>query len=76
MKLKLVLAFIAGGIVAASILTTVATGPHPTVASADSKTSPTKALSEFDVYYPGTEDLAPDEMRVVALGTGMSTIRP
>ncbi|MCG8686341.1 MAG: MBL fold metallo-hydrolase [Desulfobacterales bacterium] len=38
--------------------------------------SPIKALSERDVYYPGTEDLAPDEMRVVALGTGQPTIRP
>ena len=25
--------------------------------------SPVKALAEQDVYYPGTEDLAPDEMR-------------
>ncbi len=38
--------------------------------------SPVKALSERDVYYPGTEDLAPDEMRVVALGTGQPTVRP
>ena len=38
--------------------------------------SPIKALRDRDVYYPGTEDLAPDEMRVVALGTGMPTIRP
>jgi len=32
--------------------------------------------SELDVYYPGTEELAPDEMRVVALGTGMPSPRP
>ena len=38
--------------------------------------SPVKALSERDVYYPGTEDLAPDEMRVIALGTGMPNARP
>ena len=38
--------------------------------------SPVRALTERDVYYPGTEDLGPDEMRVVALGTGMPTIRP
>ncbi len=31
---------------------------------------------EVDVYYPGTEALAPDEMRVVALGTGMPSPRP
>jgi ribonuclease Z len=28
------------------------------------------------VYYPGTEDLKPDEMRIVALGTGMPSSRP
>ena len=38
--------------------------------------SPVKALSDRDVYYPGTENLAPNEMRVVALGTGMPNARP
>ncbi len=38
--------------------------------------SPTKALPERDVYYAGSEDIAPDEMRVVALGTGMPSPRP
>ncbi len=38
--------------------------------------SPTKALSDRDVYYPGSEDLARDEMRIVALGTGMPSVRP
>jgi hypothetical protein len=33
--------------------------------------SPTKPNPTFDVYYPGTEALAPDEMRVIACGTGM-----
>ena len=42
-------------------------------ASADSP-SPVKA-SPRDVYYPNTEDLAPEEMRVVACGTGMPTTR-
>lgn len=37
---------------------------------------PTKALAERDVFYPGTEDLAPDEMRVTACGTGMPNARP
>ena len=39
---------------------------------------PTKATpsSKRDAYFPGTEDLAPDEMRIVALGTGMPTARP
>jgi len=38
--------------------------------------SPTKALAERDIYYPGTEDLKPDEMRITALGTGMPSARP
>jgi ribonuclease Z len=38
--------------------------------------SPVAPLSELDVYYPGTEGLKPDEMRVVALGTGMPSARP
>lgn len=29
-----------------------------------------------DVYYPGTEKLAPDEMRVISCGSGMPNIRP
>ena len=38
--------------------------------------SPVRALARREVYYPGTEDLAPDEMRVIALGTGMPNARP
>jgi ribonuclease Z len=40
--------------------------------------SPTRGVpeSERDVYYPGSEDLEPDEMRIVALGTGMPSVRP
>jgi ribonuclease Z len=33
--------------------------------------SPVRAFDERDVYYPGSEDLAPDEMRVIACGSGM-----
>ena len=33
--------------------------------------SPTDRQPMHTVYYPGTEPLAPDEMRVVACGTGM-----
>ena len=36
--------------------------------------SPVKAR-ERDVYVPNSEDLAPDEMRVIACGTGMPTTR-
>jgi ribonuclease Z len=35
-----------------------------------------KAIAHREMYYPGTEDLAPDEMRVIACGTGMPNARP
>ncbi len=38
--------------------------------------SRTGALEERQVYYPGTEALEPDEMRVIACGTGMPNARP
>ena len=38
--------------------------------------SPTGTVPDRDVYYPGTEALAPDEMRIVALGTGQPSPRP
>ena len=45
--------------------------------SADAQdASPTAALADRDVYYPGSEDIKPDEMRIVALGTGMPSARP
>ena len=48
-----------------------------TTAQADpSNASPVKALAEREVYYPGTENLSPDEMRVTACGTGMPNARP
>jgi len=37
--------------------------------------SPVKARSDLEVYFPNTEDLRPDEMRVIACGTGMPTTR-
>ncbi len=44
--------------------------------AASAQMSPTRALSERDAYFPGTEDLASDEMRVIACGTGMPNARP
>ncbi len=35
------------------------------------KWSPTKAYPTQEAYYPGTEPLKPDEMRVIACGSGM-----
>ena len=67
MRLKIGLTFLAG----------LATGVALLVLTA-ATWSRTQGVpqSEQDVYYPGTEELAPDEMRVVALGTGMPTARP
>ena len=45
-------------------------------AGVDPMAGATKAIPDREVYYPGTEDLAPDEMRVVACGTGMPNARP
>ena len=48
----------------------------PVVHSETVDISPVKALSDRDTYFPGTENLAPDEIRVVALGTGQPSVRP
>ena len=37
--------------------------------------SPVKPANDREVYYPNTEALASDEMRVIACGTGMPTTR-
>jgi ribonuclease Z len=67
MNLRNGLTFLAGFAACAALLVLVA-----------ATWSPTKGVpkSEMDVYYPGTEDLEPDEMRIVALGTGMPSVRP
>ena len=48
-------------------------GPSAVIASeaGSSEWSPTKPYPIQNVYYPGTEELKPDEMRVIALGSGM-----
>ena len=38
--------------------------------------APPTAKAVRDVYYPGTEELGPNDLRVVALGTGMPANRP
>jgi len=65
MKFKLGLTYLAGFATCVALLALVA-----------AKGSPTKAVTDRDVYYPGTEDLKRDEMRIVALGTGMPSARP
>jgi ribonuclease Z len=40
------------------------------------KRSPTGTVPDRDIYFPGTEPLKPDEMRITALGTGQPSVRP
>lgn len=47
----------------------------PAEADAAGQYSPVKARAR-DFYAPNTEDLGPDEMRLIACGTGMPTARP
>jgi ribonuclease Z len=81
MDKKTLFAFAAGILVTASVLVTIAdaqlsaaqaTTQHE---SGPVEWSPTEPYPEHDVYYPGTEALAADEMRVIACGTGMPTPR-
>jgi ribonuclease Z len=45
-------------------------------AAASSELSPVKAMSNRNAYFPTTEDLRPDEMRIISLGTAMPFSRP
>jgi len=83
MDKKIILGFVAGVLVATAGL--LASMPDSVLqvamarAQKSAKTvelSPTKALPERDTYFPGTEDLSPDEMRITACGTGMPSARP
>ena len=49
---------------------------QPPAKDAAEMVSSVKGLADRDVYYPGTEDLAPDEMRIIACGTGHPMARP
>jgi hypothetical protein len=40
------------------------------------KLSPVKAMGNRNAYFPSTEDLGPNEMRVISLGTAMPFQRP
>ena len=64
MKLKIGMTFLAGFATCVALLVLVA-----------AKVSPTKATTDRDVYFPNSESLAPDEMRVIACGTGMPNPR-
>ena len=61
---------------AAGIGTCLVVIGHLGAQQAPGTNSGANALADRDVYYPGTEDLNPDEMRVIACGTGMPNARP
>ena len=61
-------------IAAVSLFSVIAFG-LATAEKAPTEWSRTQPYPVHDVYYPGTEALAPDEMRVIACGTGMPTPR-
>jgi ribonuclease Z len=65
---KTILAFAAGFLVAIGLVVFLALREVPQ--------TPPSSEEMMDVYYPGTEELGPNEMRVVALGTGMPNARP
>jgi ribonuclease Z len=62
---RTILGFLVGFAACASLIVLVA-----------AKWSPTKPAPNLDVYYPGTEAIDKNEMRIVALGTGMPSARP
>ena len=64
------------GLVSVLVIAIVLTGSILSTASLAQEVdvSPTEAR-ERDVYFPNSEDLAKNEMRVIACGTGMPTTR-
>jgi ribonuclease Z len=78
--------FVAGFVTAAALVAIVALrtpgsaadarATSSTAAAVQDSPNPTAALNSRDVYYPGSEALAPDEMRIIACGTGMPNARP
>ena len=76
LKKAAIAAVVAGGLLGAAALTLDVDirAKHAWAAAAAPSTSEwsrTKPYPTQEVYYPGTEALAPDEMRVIACGTGM-----
>ncbi len=67
MRMKIVMPFLGG--VALTILAVSLLG------AGGKLPSPTAAAPDRYLYYPGTEELAKDEMRVTACGTGMPAAR-
>jgi ribonuclease Z len=73
-RIHLIAAGTALGLIAGLTLTAGPSWMATAQAEETAEVSPVKARPR-DTYYPNTEDLAPDEMRVIACGTGMPTTR-
>lgn len=75
MKNKFIIPFILGIAVAVMLIVIIPklydTKVEAKTSNSKSNWSPTKPYPEREVYFPGTEELAPDEMRVIACGSGM-----
>ena len=86
MRTKVLVGFVGGFVSALFLIALASSQLLPSPAEGIAETLPTvwgsaQAVSQTgtesrDVYYPGTETLAADEMRVVALGTGMPSPHP
>jgi ribonuclease Z len=61
--------------IAAAALGVLVAGTPTQLTAQEPLVSPTQASADRDFYFPNTEDLNPDEMRVIACGTGMPTTR-
>ena len=57
------------------LLTLLGLITSPVFAAGGTVTSPTGIAPDRYVYYPGTEELAKDEIRVIACGTGLPAAR-
>jgi len=73
MKRKIFLVFFGGFITSIALVTFISLNSDAENVKAP---SPTGVVQPRDVYYPGTEALKPDEIRVTACGTGMPNARP
>ena len=74
MKKSLIIGFAAGVVTSVGLIVSLPVDTLKSAIAAMSKPvewSPTKPFPQHDVYYPGTEKLARNEMRVIACGTGM-----
>ena len=71
---KTVISLLLVTVVAIGIGIVIGTAVNLSAEASTEEVSPVKARPQ-EAYFPNTEDLRPDEMRVIACGTGMPTTR-